>query len=354
MASIVEKWCQPGKEQYSIELLEKLEPYQKSLMKVAEKNKDIPSKDIPSRIVINHFARRYPRPTWLRGPWLVDYLVGKTPGGIVKVYNLHDAHVHPKKCGEGSMMASEWIIRVLKSADVFVDVFIETAPPVKTFFGGKKYKEYEYELRPGALADLVKELNQCITQKEDCPAPNSRIHGVDVRQIGRVLQKQIEKAYPDPETSDISFDEAVLRVIDLSVEIFASVKMQKQVRDSDKCIFEKLVKKFRESLKDCLLEINMPAIVYADRIKSLTMCIGGVLMDIYLLGRLFKTFDASKEKGQPGGVHNAIIYTGLHHAIEYKRILTSCGFEVVFEGRSSGDEDQCVDVSEMPYPLFRA
>jgi hypothetical protein len=353
MASVVTKWCQPGKDRYSIDLLEQLDPYQKSLMEVAEKNKDKKGRDIPSRIVINYFTQQYPQPKWLRGPVQLEYLVGKTDNGIMRIYNLHDSHVRPEKCKKGTMMANEWIIKVIKSADVFIDVFIESAPPIKTFFGGKKYKEHEYELHPGALSDLVKELNQCITQREDCPAPNSRIHGVDVRQIGRTLQKQIGKAYPDPETSNTPFEEAILRVINLSVEIFASVKMQKEIRDLPKCIFKKLVEKFRENLKNCLLEINIPEIVYADRIKSLTMCIGGILMDIYLLGRLFKTFDVSGEKGHPDRVHNAIIYTGFHHAIEYKRILTSCGFEVVFENQSSGDEKQCVNISEMPYPLFR-
>ncbi len=69
MAEIVTKWCQPGKNQYSIDLLEQLDPYQKSLMKVAERNKDKKGKDIPSRIVINYFTQQYPQPKWLRGPW---------------------------------------------------------------------------------------------------------------------------------------------------------------------------------------------------------------------------------------------------------------------------------------------
>ena len=352
MAEIVTKWCQPGKNQYSIDLLEQLDPYQKSLMKVAERNKDKKGKDIPSRIVINYFTQQYPQPKWLRGPWQVDYLVGNTDNGIMKIYNLHDSHLHPKKCERSSMKANEWIIRVLKSADVFVDVFIETAPPIKTFFGSE-YEEYEYELRPGTLADLIKELNKCVSQGENCPAPNSRIHGVDVRQIGRVLKTQIETVYPDPEASDVTFDEAVLNVVDMSVNIFASVKMQKQIQGLPKCIFKKLVGKFTKNLKNCLLEINIPEISYSDRIISLTECIGGVLMDIYLLGRLFKTFDATEERGQPTHVHNAIIYTGLYHSAEYKSVLESCGFKIVFENQSSGPKDQCVDISEMPYPLFR-
>ena len=76
-------------------------------------------------------------------------------------------------------------------------------------------------------------------------------------------------------------------------------------------------------------------------------------MDVYLMGRLFKTFDTTKERGQPDRVHNAIIYTGLRHAAEYRDILESCGFRVAFENRSSGHKDQCVDVGEMQYPLFR-
>ncbi len=352
MASIIAKWCQPGKDQYDINLLEQLDPYRESLMKVAEKNKNKEGKNIPSRIVINHFTQQYPQPAILQGPTQIDYLIGNTDNGTMRVYNLHDSHIRPKKCKKGAMKADEWIIRVLKSSDTFVDVFIETPPPIKTFFG-EEYEEEEYELRPGALSDLIKELNKCVKQGENCPAPNSRIHGVDVRQIGKLLRKQITKAYPDPETSDVTFDEAVIDVIDTSVSIFASIKMQKQIQGLPKCAFKKLVGKFRGNLRDCLLDINAPEISYDDRITSLVMCIGGVLMDIYLMGRLFKTFDTTKERGQPTYVSNAIIYTGLSHSIEYRDVLESCGFKVVFENRSSGFKDQCVDISEMPYPLFR-
>ncbi len=352
MVSIVTKWCQPGKERYSIDLLEQLEPYQKSLMKVAEKNKNEEGKNIPSRIVINYFTQQYPQPAILQGPTQIDYLVGETDNGTMRIYNLYDSHIRPKKCKKGAMKADEWIIRVLKSADVFVDVFIETDPPIKTFFG-EEYEEEEYELRPGALSDLIKELNKCVKQGENCPAPNSRIHGVDVRQIGRILRNQIAKAYQDPETSDVTVDEAVVNVIDTSVSIFASIKMQKQIQGLPKCAFKKLVGKFRGNLRDCLLDINAPKISYAKRITSLVECIGGVLMDIYLLGRIFKTFDTTEERGQPSRVSNAIIYTGLSHSTEYRDVLESCGFKVVFENQSSGIQDQCVDISGMPYPLFR-
>jgi hypothetical protein len=352
MASIVTKWCQPGKEQYSIELLDQLDPHEKSLMKVAEKNKNKEGKNIPSQIVINHFTQQYPRPKWLRGPWSIDYLVGDTPNGIMRIYNLHDSHLLPEKCGKGTMDANNWIIQVLQSADVFVDVFVESAPPIRTFFGSE-YQEETLKLRPGSLSNLVKRLGSCIREREDCPAPNTRIHGVDVRQIGRVLQAEIREAYPDPETSDATLEESIPEVINMAVGIFASVKMQKQIQDLPKCIFEKLIGKFTENLRDCLLNINDSDMTYRNQIASLTICIGSVLMDIYLLGRLFKTFDTTEERGKTSHVSNAIIYTGADHAAEYRDLLESCGFRVVFENSSSGYKDQCVDISEMPYPLFR-
>jgi hypothetical protein len=351
MASTITKWCHPGDDQYSIDLLEQLDPYQKTLLKVAERNKNKKGKDIPSQIIINHFNKTYPHPQWLQGPWKVEYMVGSTPNGMIKVYNLYDSHLHPEKCGKGTMRANEWIIRVLKSADVFVDVFLETAPPLKTFFGSE-YEEMELGFRPGALFDLITELGSCVRQKKDCPAPNSRIHGVDIRQVGRVLRNQIMEAYPDPETSEISPDESVQNLIEMSVNIFASTKMQKEIKDLPKCMYNKLIGKFIGNLKNCLLDINKP-MSYKKRVTSLLMCIGGILMDIYLMGRLFKIFNTTKERGQPDRVQNAIIYTGTEHSAVYRDVLESCGFNVVFENKSSGPKDQCVDISNLPFPLFR-
>nr|QBK85973.1 MAG: hypothetical protein LCMAC101_05680 [Marseillevirus LCMAC101] len=350
MASTVTKWCQPGKEQYSIDLLDKLKPHEKSLMKVAEKNKGKKGKDIPSRIVINYFTKKYPRPTILQGPWQLEYLVGETPNGIMRVYNLYDTHLLPKKCGKGMMKADEWIIGVLKSADVFVDVFVETAIPSKTFFG-RKYIPIKHESRPGALTDFIKKTDTCVKQKKQCPAPNSRIHGVDVRQIGYALEKQIRLAYPD-EIDDVT-NKVARNLINMSVKILSSTKMQKEIEDLPKCVFTKLIEKFTDNLEKCLLDINKPSMPYKTRIESLWMCIGSILMDTYLLGRLFKTFDVSRERGQPDRVHNAIIYTGSDHSVVYRDVLKSCGFNVVFKNKSSGVKNQCVNIRKMPYPLFR-
>jgi len=352
MASIVAKWCQPGKKQYSAELLDELRPYKKSLMKVAEKNKNKKGRDIPSQIVINHFTKEYPRPKWLRGPVRVDYLVGKTPHGIMRVYNLYDVHDKPKKCGKGMMKADQWIIDVLKSADVFVDVFVEAVIPSKTFFG-RKYQPIDHRLNPGILADFIKETGVCIKQKKQCPAPNSRIHGADVRVIGQSLQDQIEKAYPD-KTGRKAGNKAARRLIDMSVKILSSAKMQKETKDLPKCIYTKLIEYFAVDLKKRLLHINKTSMSYKERVEYLWKNIGKILMDVYLLGRLFKTFDTTKERGYPNRVHNAIIYSGGHHSRVYRNILEFCGFKVVFKNKSEGgDEDQCVDISKMPYPLFR-
>ena len=189
MATTITKWCHSGKDQYDIELLEELNPHRKSLMEVAEKHKNEKGKNIPSWMIINHFTKKYPHLDLLEGPIQIEYLVGETPNGILRIYNIHDWHRQPEKCNNGNMRVNEWILQVLKSADVFVDVFLEDSPPMKTFFGDD-YSAFDYEFGKGTLHDIVMSLRDCIREKKNCPAPNARIHGVDVRTVGNVLKSQ--------------------------------------------------------------------------------------------------------------------------------------------------------------------
>ena len=98
-----------------------------------------------------------------------------------------------------------------------------------------------------------------------------------------------------------------------------------------------------------------------------------LIMDIYLLARLFRTFnvDSKDKRKHPSNVQNAIIFAGGIHATNYEIFLQQVGFEEVYSVGNfrsdfndvarymNGDppfrsdkEHQCLDISNMPNPLF--
>jgi hypothetical protein len=364
MALIIEKWCQPGNDRYSIELLEQLEPYQKSLMEVAEENKDKKGKEIPCRMIINHFTQEYPLIKTLLGPYQINYMVGNTPCGTLRIYNLHDFHAEPRCSGPYPMRANTWILEILKSADVFVDLFIESSPPDLKGF----YEEGPYSKMPplpvdgyGTMVSLILQLDKCIREKTSCPVPNARIHGINVRVMGNALRYHIAQMYPEPPlTSEGKLpdvpDEVMIKLKYMAETIINSKKMKKQLRDCPECICDQFsTDNINKKITFAVSQSNRYQI-YKDRVNWIYVTVGGIIMDVYFLGRLFRKFDTSKERGKPDRVQNAIIYSGGAHAVTYESILNDCGFKTIFSKgsrRVEGPQSQCLDIFDIPRPFFR-
>ena len=82
--------------------------------------------------------------------------------------------------------------------------------------------------------------------------------------------------------------------------------------------------------------------------------------DLYLLSRMFKTFNVDKlpfvnayRHDQPKKMHNIVTYTGDAHAQRYRRFLQSFGFiEVEKTGQSDDDPISCIDMIDIQQPFF--
>ena len=86
-----------------------------------------------------------------------------------------------------------------------------------------------------------------------------------------------------------------------------------------------------------------------------------LIVDVYLLARIFKTFkiDGPKKRptDEPAEPHNIIIYAGNLHSQRYRKFLSYLGFRVVeesgeLENPLPGQEEYCVDISDITQPFF--
>ena len=186
MADIVYLWFNSEKEKYSPDLIDQLNEYKNSLLPIAEKNKDKKGKNIPSTMIINHFTKSYPHPKVLVGAYKLEYFVGESPNGKIRIYNLYDEHKILFKHNKEHMFVSDWIIEILKNSDVFIDVFLEYDIPFK---GHNLKKRPSWYYNQGELTKTIGILEDCMIHKKGCPTPNSRVHGADVRKRQEIISE---------------------------------------------------------------------------------------------------------------------------------------------------------------------
>ena len=361
MDSIIDLWYNSEKEKYSPDLIDQLDEYENELLPIARKNMKRKEKKIPSRMIINHFTKSYPRPKFMLGPYKLEYFVGDTPNGKLRIYNLYDFHDYIFKTNDEQMFVSNWIYKVLKNSDVFIDVFLEHNVP-------DRYEEiisleYGDYLDLGELAEFAASMNDCIFFKENCPAPNCRIHGADIRR-NKYIAESFKNIVNDNEGTELT-ESTVNSLRRKMVKVIKSAKFKKQYRNVPECIqnvLNNIIKKrFRAAIRQ-LKKFEIDEIKNGD---AFNLTLGPILMDAYLISRLFRKFDLRpSDKGMPENIQNAIIYTGGYHAKFYSEVLQQCGFELKFSTGYSyldmlkSDQQEIkkmriLDISNIPYPLFR-
>jgi hypothetical protein len=81
--------------------------------------------------------------------------------------------------------------------------------------------------------------------------------------------------------------------------------------------------------------------------KMFMLYLYNMMMDIYLLSRMFRKFDKTKSGSiEPHpNVENVIILAGNLHCVSYADFLTSLGFNMVFFKESG---TKCLDISQLP------
>ena len=87
--------------------------------------------------------------------------------------------------------------------------------------------------------------------------------------------------------------------------------------------------------------------------NRLTM-LGALIMDVYLLARLFKKFK-QRDKEYAEETKYIVIYAGDLHSDNYREFLNILGFKVVQQTKSDkeGKDFQCLDISQFDQPFFK-
>jgi hypothetical protein len=345
----------------------------------------------------------------LQGPVSVIELKGPSK----HIYLFGDRHVYMGECekegkfkGMSQSDISSWMYQNIKNSDKFIDLFIE-----KPYHKTDKLENISSDIYIDKLHNKFKECASI--HKDICPIPNMRYHYSDIRRLttnkdlnmlmmiltdffnvnyGTInyyftLRKD-DKAYRDA----IEYVYTLLYYVynflknfktykNLLAYLSKNYKVDKQISNiKDAFIKEKLlltIESFsyddsiirwndrldlcRLFLEDMRVKIDTNAReipLYYKELTDLLFLLFNILnhfFELYILGRIFRSYDDKKELySKPA--QNIIVFTGYLHTINIKNMLINMGFKIIFKtgahSQSMEPKSQCMDISKMKQPLF--
>jgi hypothetical protein len=326
-----------------------------------------------------------------------------------KIYVLYDMHNNEGVCEYKNINRSnyitvtKWIEDAInlneKSKDPkFIDVFIETLDD------NIKHNAQFKEPVPGMFTDLsnVRSMlyNCTSSDKKYCEYKHARAHWVDPRRYFAASYNFFYDSHNDARAGYIchsckNINNNILNnIVKYYEDVLETPRMKKQFDNmQDKTIERELrsflierIKYFQTEFNNYKVkhpiaesqlydahgfvssEIKTTYLIYRFHLIAMTTVL---IMDAYMLARLFRTFKYDSKNKFPVDVHNAIIYAGGIHATNYELFFQRLGFKEVFSvGDFTSDynnteryimgyspltqnQDQCLDISNMPLPLFK-
>jgi len=311
------------------------------------------------------------------------------------IYLLGEYHTTLGSCPANipnQITAPEFFFSLLNSTNKLLDVIMEL--PIHAVAKKKHDKKlmflFDYQGKGGMTSTFASLLNKrCIinTSNSNCGYLNHvRFHAVDVRRYEPLAP--VMKFY-DLIASIVFFKDPPIPIVnelsklkpslwkfedntagDIIRRYFNLFKISKQLNNiSDSNVASRIVEEFTNSVKtyvnDFPLAINpveainkMEELVrsvdrnnkklvehkirmYAGEAITIVTGILAVLMDVYALARMFRTY--RNVLGQLNGdPTNIIVYTGNTHTLFYQRVLTQLGFDMVEEAKQINTSEQCL------------
>ena len=219
--------------------------------------------------------------------------------------------------------------------EVFYDVFLEIDRAMVVPEDGMKAEIIPDYVNYWKMANTTSTFMKCMINQEECPYENARIHYADIR-----------SAFGAHETSIF---EGVPRDI---IPFFI-----KTMYTNNKRIMKEIGKSYLGTVILKYLELIIESYVEDDTLTALERdsVITAIIMDMYLLSRVFKVFapssvpeGISRERSAPEGISNAIIYVGETHAEHYRdffEFVLNLTPKIKYIDANIEDTNSCLDVT---------
>jgi len=354
----------------------------------------------PTASVLPHFdyasaKQRGGGKLYLEGPTCVYEFKSKPESGLNKhIYLFGDFHPDFHLCRDET--ASNYVQfpqflndAFLDNPDKIIDVLTENKYYTQRF--SREYHEIFLTKRRKSVIDALDlyldcyrplhQFDQNVAAPPGCRYPNIRYHKTDVRDMFETEhprfesflkdineyygaktvpeQNQIERALI-PKYVNLEFIQYVTAELRTA---FAKYKVEKQLQNVRTPRIRNLLLNYRQAENARLGQYYNAFMTHVrtnppEALSNLSMYYkqsAGLIMDLYLLGRLFRTFKNGAE------INNAVILTGSIHTMTYKNFIEKTGmFDRVFqvpeaELKYKGEDgfEQCIDISRLKIPLFR-
>jgi len=311
---------------------------------------------------------------------------------------LHDIHIDMDDCATDNitcMPCVDFIERLIATSPYFIDVFLENS------YGELHNPGMTILINRCQLNKTVQALSPYL-QQQDCPFHNVRVHYGDVRyeiapEFGfvcdyfiMVLHKdisiidQIQGKITDGELKDrvhrlLQAPDKLNYFIDtygkaplfekervksayptLANKILPIIAAQPH-RTTPSLTVDQFLAAFnayklmqRKVLSTITFDDWDRETIAEETMMDVTMDIFFMcswLLDYYILLRLLKKFN-DPQHHHPDTVRNAIIYAGENHCEMMVSTLKELGYRVIAEHPESSQENNCLDISSLPWPPF--
>jgi len=295
-------------------------------------------------------------------------------------------------CKENFITITDYLKELLINTPVFIDIYIELSKEYNDNY--LMYEKLDNSIETSNIPFMINEFTKCykdLSTDEVCK--NSRIHFTDIRnksiffEIGMIqfYQKRLKNNFAldifneiknvfipflntystsdDTETrveetyimfldNPLFFKELSRSIMKEELEIYTKERIREYVNQylhTDYLSKEK----FKEALDSFNSVQNGRLLEFPSFVSFFFDSLNVIIMDIYLLARIFKRFKVPSDTYQPIEPHNIIIYAGDYHCNRYRTFLEQNDYITEFLKVNEVIRNSCIDISEIHQPLFR-
>lgn len=373
----LDKFCKTHETRFFVKLPQKIKAYFLALSTYILSSKTNGHRGLARNVLNTMTPLPYTHIDQLYG--VSEVKIQKSEKYNMTVVSIGDSHSLDIDCTQSktTISSSDFIVNQIATATEFVDLYVETL-----YIFDYKPRLISSKARPkNYMGILHKNIRECFDwDKNDCKYPNLRSHYIDLRgdyldpffnQFSMVFvkykfsnpnwDKDIEHYLSSPRLKAIFQSKDTL--INHVNNMIQKSKIQKQIDNVKDPHIKQVIQKWATTwtfsdpyikfqyltwdvITKAIIEKNdrLLNIIYGQLSGYL-----GVLMDVYTIARMFRTYrDIPNKNSKPA--KNIIIFAGNFHTIRYQEVLEELGFH--FTHNNYNNIIDCVNISDIPQPLF--